>query len=296
MELIKKGYNVKAAKEDWSGRIFANNWEILKKLSCAQYREIYQEMTGDTTKQIKNTHYLIRNNTCGIETYMERTVIDRIIKNNSTLISKCRGCNNGSKKNNCYYATKCRNKPLYKIPDRKSKINPGETYGLFYVISVEPSSITQSHSSHAKVKCTLCGKEQIANCDQLSIGSFTCDCFRNHSTGEKLIENFLQMHNYIYKSEKTFEDLVGDKGGFLRYDFAVYDNKNQLKVLIEFDGQQHFKVINHWGGEESFKQRQNYDIIKNNYAKNHKIPLLRINYKDILKIDEILNKFLQENI
>jgi len=42
------------------GKKFANNWEVLEKYSCSEYRTIYQEMTGDTTKQIKNSHYLVK--------------------------------------------------------------------------------------------------------------------------------------------------------------------------------------------------------------------------------------------
>ena len=124
-----------AAKESWVGMIFGNNWEILKKYNCAEYRKIYIEATGDTSKQIKNTHYFVRNNNCGIETYMERTVIDRALKNNTPIMSKCKGCNNCSKiiNNNCYYANTCRIKPLTKIPDRKQKIEIGKIYGNFYV-------------------------------------------------------------------------------------------------------------------------------------------------------------------
>ena len=78
---------------------FANNWEILEVLTCAEYRAIYQEMTGDTTKKIKNTHYLVRNNNCGVETYMERSTVQRNLE--KECLSKCRGCN-GTFTEKCY--------------------------------------------------------------------------------------------------------------------------------------------------------------------------------------------------
>ena len=36
--------------------------------------------------------------------------------------------------------------------------------------------------------------------------------------------------------------------------------------------------------EKNFQQRQEYDIIKNNYAKSHNIPLKRIPYWDFDQI------------
>ena len=77
-----------AAQESWVGKTFGNDWEILEKYNCAEYRAIYIKATGDETKKIKNALYLVRNNICGIETYMERTVIDRALRNGTSCMSK----------------------------------------------------------------------------------------------------------------------------------------------------------------------------------------------------------------
>ena len=121
------------AKEDWSGENFGNNWTIIKKLSCSEYRKIYEEMTGDNTKIIKNSHYLCHNNNCGVDTYLERTVIERAKKNG--ILSKCKGCT-GIITDNCWYSTLCRQKNLTKVPDRTVKVKVGDTFGFWKVLEI----------------------------------------------------------------------------------------------------------------------------------------------------------------
>ena len=65
----------------------------------------------------------------------------------------------------------------------------------------------------------------------------------------------------------------------LRFDFAIFNDDNQLSHLIEYDGVQHFKE-SYWGGLEEIQLRDN---LKNQYCKEHNIKLIRIN-----KIEDII--------
>lgn len=51
-----------------------------------------------------------------------------------------------------------------------------------------------------------------------------------------MINNLLIENNINYKKEYSFIDLKGIKGGPLRFDFAIFDDNNNLIELIEFDG------------------------------------------------------------
>lgn len=267
---------------------FANNWEILKVLTCAEYRAIYQEMTGDTTKKIKNTHYLVRNNNCGIETYMERSTVQRNLE--KECLSKCKGCN-GTFSEKCYYGDKCRIKPLYKIPDREQKVKVGNDYGLFTVLSISPSSDHEDHQCRAEVKCKICGRILETRFDKLIEEELACECFMKRSGGEMKIKYYLDTHHYNYKSEYAFDDLRDVNP--LRYDFAILDDNNSLLALVEFDGGQHFKFTPKFHKTiEDFEKDKLHDEMKNNYAKNHNIPLLRISHKEKQKIDEKLTEFM----
>ena len=89
-----------------------------------------------------------------------------------------------------------------------------------------------------------------------------------------------------------FFNLVSDLGNPLRFDFAIFDN-NKLILLIEYDGEQHFKWLKGWQTKEEFEKLQYHDQLKNTYCKNNNIPLLRIPYYDFDNIDDILCKYLK---
>lgn len=79
------------------------------------------------------------------------------------------------------------------------------------------------------------------------------------------------------------------KGHHRRFDFCV--TFRQQMFFIEFDGEQHFKPIEQFGGVSEFKSRQIADWNKNKYARQHKIPLLRIRYDQIVVIPDLIDSF-----
>lgn len=108
-----------------------------------------------------------------------------------------------------------------------------------------------------------------------------CNC----SSGESEISHILDKYNLEYIMQYTFPDCKDQK--VLPFDFYV-PAKNSC---IEFDGEQHYKSYERFGGEDSFKIRQKHDEIKNVYCKEHGISLIRIPYWDFNNIEEIiLNK------
>lgn len=109
----------------------------------------------------------------------------------------------------------------------------------------------------------------------------------NVSKGEKRIEEFLKSHNLNYYKEYTFDDLVGKNNRKLKFDFAVLQNNDV--ILIEYDGEQHFKPK---FGENEFERTKRNDKIKNDYCKNKNLMLIRIPYTQFDDIENILLKTL----
>ena len=107
------------------------------------------------------------------------------------------------------------------------------------------------------------------------------------SVGELRIAEILQNNKIIFEKEKTFKGLIGDNNTPLRYDFFL----PEFNVLIEFDGEQHFRYNSiFYKDKESFEEQQHRDLIKNNFAKENHIVLIRIPYihlKDLC-IDDLL--------
>ena len=81
-----------------------------------------------------------------------------------------------------------------------------------------------------------------------------------------------------------YEDLVGINNIPLSYDFYLHD----YNLLIEYQGQQHEKPVDWFGGEEKFKRQKEIDKMKSNYAKEHNIELMEIWYWDFDNIGKIL--------
>ena len=63
-----------------------------------------------------------------------------------------------------------------------------------------------------------------------------------------------------------------------------FDNFN----YFEFDGKQHFEPIEYFGGVDRYLDQVRTDKIKDQWVKEQKIELLRISYKDIDNIEDIL--------
>lgn len=130
-----------------------------------------------------------------------------------------------------------------------------------------------------KCQCD-CGKITNVCTDYLTTGhTASCGC-ANYSLGEEAIRKILDDNNIKYISNsRYFKDLISDNGVPLRYDFIILENNKPIR-LIEFDGPQHIKFSNYFGNEEDFKKLQYHDSLKNKYAHEHNIPLIRIPYNE----------------
>lgn len=84
--------------------------------------------------------------------------------------------------------------------------------------------------------------------------------FCNESKGEIKISRILDKLNINYIRQKTFEGCIGKKRK-LPFDFYLPE-KN---LIIEYDGKQHFEIIEVFGGNNAFNETQLNDKIKNNY-------------------------------
>lgn len=157
-------------------------------------------------------------------------------------------------------------------------------------------------NTHAYWDCQcICGNIVTVKGSDLQSGAVKqcdfCARYNSRSLGERKIEKILIDNNISFKTEITFSDLKNSKNKYYRYDFGIYEN-NSLIRLIEYDGEQHYKPINIFGGEKGFNQRQENDKIKNEYALGKNIPLVRIPYLvyENITLDMIMgDKYLVQN-
>ena len=53
------------------------------------------------------------------------------------------------------------------------------------------------------------------------------------------------------------------------------------EVLIELDGDQHFRPVNIFGGIDGLEVTRRRDLLKEKYCADHLIPLIRIYQRDV---------------
>jgi hypothetical protein len=97
--------------------------------------------------------------------------------------------------------------------------------------------------------------------------------------GERIIKQWLIDNNINYVKQKTFKECKNIQA--LQFDFYI----PTYNICIEYDGVQHYKIIDFFGGKKVFLYTRKLDKIKNNYCLLHNIPLHRIRYDE-----NILNK------
>lgn len=110
------------------------------------------------------------------------------------------------------------------------------------------------------------------------------------SKGETKIRKWLDNKNIQYKQEMSFPKCKFI--GLLYYDFYI----EKLNVLIEFDGKQHFEAVDYFGGVEQFELTKHKDELKNRFAKDNDITLLRIPYTEYHNISSILENNLKGDV
>lgn len=102
------------------------------------------------------------------------------------------------------------------------------------------------------------------------------------SKGESKIELFLISKNYSYVTQKKFDGCRNILP--LPFDFYLPEQN----ICIEYDGEQHFKPIEHILGRylsksqsiNQFKRTKFHDSIKDKYCIENNIKLIRISYKE----------------
>lgn len=196
---------------------------------------------------------------------------------------------NFGKRNLCPKCIKKGNDESFRLKeeDIQEKIIDFYKYKKFILLNHEGYKNNRSLMSF---KCSKCGHIFISTVHELTTGDGkVCpNCEATYAKGEAKIKNFLDKRRINYKKEKTFKECRHKKA--LRFDFYLPD----YNCCIEFDGKQHYEVVNYFGGEKGYIERKRNDSIKNEYCKKNNISLLRIPYFKFNDVENILNDFLDK--
>lgn len=243
------------SKKEWAQNIKGKTMKDLSNQKFGKLTALYP------LEERKNGHIVWH---CKCKCGNEIDVIGNSLTSNNT--QSC-GC---LKKENCYF-----------VQLKENLI--GQKFG--YLTVLEETNQREYGKIIWKCQCE-CGKIIYLNTSRLKEGNDTsCGCKKQNSLGVLNIIKLLKENNIIFKQEYT-EKTLNKK----RFDFAIYDNSNNLIKLLEFDGEQHYRSSGGWNTPETLKEVQQRDKEKNNWAKEHNIPLVRIPYweRDNITLDMIM--------
>lgn len=244
---------------------------------CRQKEAQKHRLEHDTQKFLANFKQMSNN---------EYTLLGNYINATTKIKFKHLRCNN------CFYMSPhhfiddharcpfCYGTPRKTIDEFKNQLS--KLYGSRYTILDTKYVNTETH---IKCKCNICGHVWRPTPANLLRGYGCPAC--SYSKGEQLIKHILDSEDIEYKSPVSFSDLVD--AGRLRYDFYL----PSFKVLIEYQGIQHYKPVDYFGGENQLKKQQLHDQMKRIYAKKHGYNLIEVSYK-LNTFDSIKNTIISK--
>lgn len=146
--------------------------------------------------------------------------------------------------------------------------------------NLTPYDVTPHSDKKVWWKCAKCKQSyRAAVKDRTRKGILGCkDCI-SPSKCEMIISDILKELKIKYRAQIRFGDCKDKRS--LPFDFVLYDMKDNIICIIEYDGEHHFnkwRFKNQQYAEEKLKNTQRRDAIKNRYCEDKKINLLRIPY------------------
>lgn len=169
----------------------------------------------------------------------------------------------------------------------------GLDFGWWHVDSLADFVETTNGQKAFRYNCTcVCGQRRVVFAASLRSGhSQSCGC-RTESIGETHIRTYLNSIGLQpfdgcclngYRQHKTYAELIGVGGKLLSYDFYVV--KDGKSWLIEYQGQQHYRAVEYFGGDSQFKTQRIHDEKKREYAKHIGVSLIEISYEHMTYSD-----------
>lgn len=152
----------------------------------------------------------------------------------------------------------------------------GQRFGMLKVLKrVEDYINTDNGRARPQFLCQCdCGNQKIVQKESLMNGTISCGCIK--SRGEREIAEYLRKYGVCFEVQYGFPDLNG--GLPLKFDFAVFNKESKLVALIEYQGEQHYKSISFFGGQQKFEKQKENDATKREYCKKNGLKLIEIPY------------------
>ena len=113
----------------------------------------------------------------------------------------------------------------------------------------------------------------------------SCGCM--NSKASELMDKILKKYNIPFKREYKFDECCDKRP--LPFDFALFNNEEELIGLIENNGRLHYSTIGTgWDTSERLIYQQKHDYLKKIFCEKNKIPFLIIPYQYFNDLEKFL--------
>ena len=231
------------------------NYSLGKRKTNEQFVANVRKANGDKFTLLSEYHtnyrckIAFRCNACGFEDSCRSDVLER-----------------GRNCKQCLYK---RYSDMYtKSTEKYNQEVSKETSGC-YVLTSEYTGV----NNYIHMKHITCGKEYKTTPHQFNRGRRCPHC--NASKGESLVKKVLETLEVPYKYQVNLREL-NDLDHRYSYDFYLPDKR----VLIEYQGKQHYEPVELFGGLEAFERQQQNDEYKRDFAKQNSYILIEVPYTE----------------
>lgn len=158
-------------------------------------------------------------------------------------------------------------------------------------------SVCRGSNEKVKIKCNTCGRYfyQLAGNHVEGQGCPYCVM----SKSEKRVRDFLEARGINYEPHfYEYDEDAPLKNNRFNVDFYIEikedDDSEPKRIIIECNGKQHYEAIGFFGGQSQFEWQQMRDNALKKHCRKKGIKYIEIPYWDFDRIEEILEKELQE--
>ena len=172
------------------------------------------------------------------------------------------------------HSSSCGCQQRAKLHPRRASDLTGKRFGMLTVMCRMPNRQVGKNSRvvwHCRCEC---GNETDVLALLLQEGLVkSCGCL-SVSHAERVMLDYLAERDAGFEAEYMPEGLCGVNGGRLKFDFAVFTGSGLL--LIELDGEQHYRPVDYFGGTRKYEDGKANDALKEAWAERNGVCLVRI--------------------
>lgn len=162
----------------------------------------------------------------------------------------------------------------------------GKKFGMLTILDAFVKELKDGKKRYYHTCQCDCGNQVVVSWTNLQSGNtYSCGCINSFANAE--MARILSLWDIKYKQEYKFEDCKDVRP--LPFDFALFNEEDELIGLIENNGDQHYSTRGtQWNTPERLEYIQKHDYIKQKFCEDNHIPLLIIPYQYFHDLENFL--------